>query len=218
MVEYLKQINMSDKQKTRYSASFTAGSLLHKETTVLLPLIQSDQREENIRQEIKNNQYLKINSESARKRTVAEIIKRVQNTDHVFWTRYEESTIEEQKMMLFYLCLKTYTLMFDFHFNVTLKQWNSSSRNVDPYFYQMEIEEIASHDEIVYNWTDITKQKTISVYMRILRDIKLINRQNELQQVNMNDNFWHYFVNSRGLWFLDAALLNTQDKERIMRL
>jgi len=209
---------MSDKKKTRYSASFTAGSLLQKETTVLLPLIQSDQWEEKIREEIRNNQYLHINSESARKRTVAEVIKRVQNTNQTFWSQYVDSSLVEQKMMLFYLCLKTYPLMFDFHFNVTLKQWNSSSRTVEPYFYQMEIEEIAAHDEVVYNWTDKTKQKTISVYLRILRDLKFINRENQLQQVYLEENFWHFFVSNSKLWFLDAALLSNYDKERIMKL
>lgn len=209
---------MSNKPITRYSASFTAGSLLHKETTALLPLIQSDQREQKMREEIRNNQYLHINSESARKRTVTEVIKRIQNTNQSFWALYMNSSIEEQKLLLFYVCLKTYPLMFDFHFDVTLKQWNSSSKTVDPYFYQMEIEGIAAHDEAVDKWTDQTKRKTITVYLRILKEVKLLNTQNQLQPIHMENSFWQFFMSSRELWFLDACLLSTHEKERIIQL
>lgn len=203
---------------TRYTASFTAGSLLYEETSALLPLILSDQREQKMRQEIKNNQYLHINSESARKRTISEIIKRVQNTDRNFWSFYMSSSIDEQKLLLFYVCLKTYPLMFDFHFNVTLKQWNSSSQTIEPYFYLMELEEISARDEVVYGWTDSTKRKTVSVYMRIIKEIKMLTIENQLHPVHMDDHFWQFFVSNRATWFLDAILLSVHDKERIMQL
>lgn len=209
---------MSNSPITRYSASFTAGGLLHKETSALLPLLLSEQREQQMREEIKQNQYLRINSESARERIGREIIKRVQRTDKPFWDFYMESSIEQQKMLLLYLCLTTYPLMFDFHFNVTLKQWNSSSKAVDPYFYQMEIERIATHDEVVDKWADRTRRNAISVYLRMLKEVRMLNEQNQLQPIHIEDRFWQFFVSGRELWFLDAALLHKQEKERIMRL
>ena len=209
---------MADKEKSRYSASFTAGSLLHKETSVLLPLLQSEDAEQSIREEIKNNQILHINSESARKRIVFEVIKRIKSVDTSFWDFYAASTEEEQKLLLFFLCLKTYPLMFDFHFNVTLKQWNSSSQAVDSYYYQMEIEEIGTRDEFVAEWTEMTKKKAVGVYLRILQDIKLRNNQNQLQAIDMQDDFWHFFVSCREVWFLEACLLSNERKERLMQL
>lgn len=203
---------------SRYSASFTAGSLLHKETSALLPLILSDNAEKLIRDEVNRNELLLINSESARKRTVHEIIKRFKQGETAFWRHYATSNDQQQKTLLFYLCLKSYALMFDFHINVTLKQWRSSSRTADPYFYQMEMEEIAARDEKVEGWSDTTKRKAISVYMRILRDINLLNSQNELQPIHFGDEFWKYFVTSNELWFLDACLLDLSERERIMRL
>jgi hypothetical protein len=209
---------MADKGKSRYSASFTAGSLLHKETSVLLPLLQSENVEQSVRAEIKNNRILHINAESARKRIVFEVIKRIKSVDASFWDFYAVSTEEEQKLLLFFLCLKTYPLMFEFHFNVTLKQWNSSSQAVDPYYYQMEMEEIGARDEIVAGWTEITKRKAVGVYLRILQDIKLRNKQNQLQAIDMQDDFWHFFVSCQEVWFLDACLLSNERKERLMQL
>lgn len=206
----------TETEKSPYTASFTAGSLLHKETTALLTLLQADDAEIRIREEIKNNELLHINSESGRNRIVREVIKRIEYVDRSVWSFYASCSDEEQKMLLFYVCLKTYLLMFDFHFNVTVRQWNSSSRSVDPYFYQMELGEIAARDAYVDGWKDLTKQKAISVYLRILKDVKLLNANNELQSVYMNDRIWKYFVQHGELWFLDACLLSNQEKERII--
>ena len=200
-----------------YSASFTAGSLLYKETTALLPLLLSDNSGLLIKEEIKQNNLLKINSEKARERTVSEIQKRLSFVDHYFWEYYSERQEKEQKLMLFYLCMKTYKLMFDYHFNVTVRQWNSSNPVIEPFLYQMELNEISGKVDLVYNWTNSTKEKTISVYIRILKDIELLNtRTLRLKSVTIEGDFWNYFIKQRELWFLDACLLNPITKKNIM--
>ena len=209
---------MSKNIQSRYSASFTAGSLLHKEITALLPLLQAENAEEVVRDEIKKNELLHINSESARKRIVYEIFKRTQSVEQEFWPFYGNSNQGEQKLLLFYLCLKTYPLMFDFHFNITVKQWNTSSQLIEPYYYQMELEEIAIRDETVDKWTDTTKRKAISVYLRILKEIRLIDDNNKLRSINMSELFWRFFVSNKKYWFLDACLLSNSEKERMMTL
>lgn len=200
-----------------YSASFTAGSLLYKETTALLPLLLSKNSGQLIKEEIKQNNLLKINSEKARKRTVCEIQKRLSYVDHTFWEYYSVRQEKEQKLMLFYLCLKTYKLMFDYHFNVTLRQWNSSTPIIESFLYQMELNEISGKADLVYNWTDSTKEKTISVYMRILKDIDLLSSKTlRLKPVAIAGDFWNFFVKLRELWFLDACLLNPITKKHII--
>lgn len=200
-----------------YSGSFSSGSLLYKETNAILPLLLSGNSEILIKQEIQQNNLLKINSESARKRTVAEIVKRFSHTQTSFWGFYINRNEEEQKLLLFYLCLRVYRLMFDFHFNVTIKQWNSSTPIVEPYLYQMELNEIAGRDEKVYNWTDLTKAKVISVYMRILKDIDMLDPKSfRLKSINSDEQFFSYFIKIKEVWFLDACLLNSQIKKQII--
>lgn len=207
---------MLEKKNSSYSASFTAGSLLHRETSVLLPLLQSENAEV-IREEIKNNKLLHVNSESARKRIIFEIIKRTKSVEQSFWHFYANSIEEEQKILLFYICMKTYNLIFDFHINVTVKQWYSSSQIVEPYFYRMELDEIAAQDEHVDRWADITKQKTISVYLRMLKEIKMLDN-GSLRSINLGEAFWRFFVKNGESWFLDACLLGGDEKERIVNL
>ena len=203
--------------QTAYSASFTGGSLLFKETTCLLPLLLSDQSEILIIEEIKNNNLLKINSESSRKRIVSEITKRISFVNKDFWQLYNGKNAYEQKLLLFYVCLKTYKLMFDFQFNVTIKRWNSSSRQIDPYFYRMEIDEIAIKDKEVEGWSDITKGKLISVYLRILKEIGMLDaKSNILSFIEAENDFWVYFIKNNETWFLDACLLSIRQKQMII--
>ncbi|MBT7901144.1 MAG: DUF1819 family protein, partial [Candidatus Marinimicrobia bacterium] len=58
--------------ESKYSASFTAGALLYAETIVLLKYLNDDNIS-NITEQIKTNTLLKTNSESSRKRIIAEI-------------------------------------------------------------------------------------------------------------------------------------------------
>lgn len=201
-----------------YTGSFAAGSLLHNETNAILPLLLSEHSTDFLKQEIQQNKLLKINSESARKRTVMEIVKRFSVTNKSFWDFYITRNEEEQKLLLFYQCLRVYRLMFDFHFNVTIKQWNSSTPEVEPYHYQMELNEIAGRDEKVYKWTDLTKSKVISVYMRILKDVNMLDPKTyRLKSIIVSDeSFFSYFIKAKDLWFLDACLLLSQSKKQII--
>ena len=72
---YKRQLDNSTHTST-YSASFTAGSLLHRETTSILHLLEAENTQELLKSEAKNNQYIQINSEKSRKRVIAEINKR----------------------------------------------------------------------------------------------------------------------------------------------
>ena len=203
--------------KSPYSASFTAGSLLYKETTALLPLLLSDDAELLIKEEIKQNNILRINSETSRKRTVSEIIKRTSFTDTSFWNYYSSRSESEQKLLLFYLCLKVYKLMFDFHFNVTVPQWKSSVQEVDNYLYQMELSNISGKDEFVDSWKEKTRKDTISVYKKILKDVHLLDADGvTLKSIIAKDDFFQWFIKNQERWFLDACLLSATRKEYLM--
>lgn len=203
--------------KSPYSASFTAGSLLYKETTALLPLLLSDDAELLIKEEIKQNNILRINSETSRKRTVSEIIKRTSFTDTSFWNYYSSRSESEQKLLLFYLCLKVYKLMFDFHFNVTVPQWKSSVQEVDNYLYQMELSNISGKDEFVDSWKERTRKDTISVYKKILKDVHLLDADGvTLKSIIAKDDFFQWFIKNQERWFLDACLLSATRKEYLM--
>ncbi|HHU27151.1 MAG TPA: DUF1819 family protein [Bacteroidales bacterium] len=191
-----------------YSASFTAGSLLHRETTSILHLLEAENTQELLKSEAKNNQYIQINSEKSRKRVIAEINKRYAVVKPDFWEYYKTRNVKEQKAMLFYICLRCYKLMFDFHFNVTVKKWLSSTQSVEPFLYRMELSEISGRHQNVNNWSQNTKDKTISVYLRVLKDIGMLNGKTmELKPLLLTDELMQFFAGRNEFWFFDACLL-----------
>jgi hypothetical protein len=200
-----------------YSASFTAGSLLWREFVALLPLLVSPQSQSLLKEEIEKNNYLKINAESSRKRVIAEIQKRYIVVDSGLWDFFAGKCEREQKLLLFYVCLKTYKLLFDFHFHVTLTLWRSSNPVVDPFVYQMELNEIGGKDDFVYGWSDETKQKCISVYLKMIKDIDMLHPETlQLNKIYAANGFFQYFVSICEPWFLDACFLSEADKNQII--
>ncbi len=203
--------------KSPYTISFSIGGLLHREISAVLPLFCSEQANELIREEIKQNNVLQINSEAARKRIVGEIRKRITTKDTRFWQLFSQSSEEDQKILLFYVCLTTYKLVFDFHFEVTLSIWNSSSSVVDAYLYKMELDEIGGNDQFVFDLSDVSKKKAISSYLRMLKELKLLDTtSNQLKSVTPSAEILNYMVKNREFWFLDACLLSAQTKTQLI--
>ncbi|KAA6328556.1 hypothetical protein EZS27_022558 [termite gut metagenome] len=204
-------------RNSTYSASFTAGSLLWREFVALLSLLKNPQSQWLLKEEIEKNKCIKINAESSRKRVIAEIQKRYVTMGSGFWNFFVNRNEAEQKPLLFYVCLKAYKLLFDFHFHVTLPLWRSSNLVVDAYLYQMELNEIGGKDDFVYGWSDTTKQKCLSVYLKMIKDIDMLHPETfQLNKIYAANNFFQYFVSVREPWFLDACFLSEADKNQII--
>jgi len=197
--------------KSKYSAAFTAGALLLHEFNSIIPFISGDNLLTLIQAEVKENNFLSIKTESARRRIVQEMLKRVENAPADFWVFYQKIPEAEQKLSLFYLCLKTYYLLFDFHFEVTVPKWKLHASELDNYDIQMRLDRIASADETVYNWAAQTKEKVISRYRKILTESGLMQRDQLIQPLSIRNEFWHYFIALNEPWFIEACFHNLNE-------
>ena len=122
-----------------------------------------------------------------------------------------ECNEEEQKLALFFLCLQSYSLLMDFHVEVTLKKWRAMSLSLERFDLQMRLDEIASFDEKVDGWTELTKSKTIEIYLRILSDIGLLKEGQLTKPAPIEPDFWHYFIIHGEAWFIEACFF-TKDQ------
>lgn len=199
-----------------YSASFTAGGLLYPEICALLDILMSDDRENLLQKELEENKLLKINSEKSRKRIIHEIKKRLKKTDIVFWDYFKNHTEKEKRLLLFYLSLKTYRLVFDFHFNVTVEKFKGGISKLDPYYYQMWMDQMASTRPEVDKWATSTRKKLISVYLVMLKAAGMV-KEMVLSPVHVEDNFWCYFIEKNDPWFLEACLLKEDTRKRLIK-
>lgn len=203
------------KYNSPYTAALTGGGFLFEETNILLPLLQSEDREALLKEEALNNNLLHINSETSRKRNIAEISRRYDAMPVAFWEEYKQMTEEDQQIAIFFVILKTYKICFDFQINVTMRKWNGISKSLGHDDLMMEFNEIAANDEFVDSWSEATQKKVASAYLTILRKVGMLDNANELHTVECSN--FNYYVSIGEQWFLEACLLQPYQIDNIKR-
>lgn len=194
-------------KSNKYDANFTAAGILYHEFVVLKELLLSENFNERIKIEEEQNDYIGVATNSARKRIISEIKRRYNNAPLDFWTHFFEWNEIEQKLALFFLCLKTYPLVLDIHFEVVLKKFKTGNK-LNPYDIQMRMDEIASIDEEVSKWSDSTLKKINVQYRKAIKDIGIYNGTSLIRESKANTLFWNYFKNNNESWFLEACFIN----------
>lgn len=204
-----------NKIKSPYTAAITGGGFLYEETCILLPLLQSGNRESLLKDEALNNRLLQINSETSRKRNITEVSRRYDAMQSSFWEEFVKMDEDNRKVALFFVILKTYKICFDFHINVTIRKWNSISKRVELEDLMMEFNEISANDEFVDSWSDATKKRVASAYLTILRKIGMIGQDNSLNAISCSN--WEYYIQTGEMWFLEACLLQPYQLDNIKK-
>lgn len=140
-----------------YSASFTAASMAFYEMNAVIPYLLEDSSRVMIKRLEEDASILRIQSLTARKRTVSEIVKRYKTMPASFWVSYLQLDEQAQRLDLFFVILKTYKLLFDFQINYLLDKYNSASPVFSSDEVLIALNEIGANDELVDGWTDETK-------------------------------------------------------------
>lgn len=203
------------KIESPYTAAITGGGFLFEETNILLPLLQSDDREALLKDEKINNRLLKMNAETSRYRAIMEIARRYDAMPSAFWSDYQAMSTDDQQVALFFVILKTYKICFDFHINVTMRKWNSISKSVVYDDIEMEFNEVSANDEFVDSWSDKTKRKVASAYLTVLRKVGLLDQNDQLHPLSASN--FDYYITIGEQWFLEACLLQPYQIDNIKK-
>jgi hypothetical protein len=196
------------KQNSPYTATITGCAFLFNEFLRVLPLLMAPNSDELLKEEKKNNRILQVNSEKARQTFLNEFKRRYKSVPASFWIAFLDKSEKTQRAYLLYTILKTYKLVFDFHFNVTVKHWNSVNRTLRKNDIMMEFSEISLRDEFVDGWTNNTKDRCASQYLTILRQSGLLQEKtDELHAIHLDLSDYEYYIRSGEEWFLEACLL-----------
>ena len=202
-------------KESPYTAAITGGGFLFTETNALLPLLQSPDRESLLKDEKLNNRLLQINAETSRYRAIMEIARRYDAMPVSFWNDYLAMNEADQQVALFFVILKTYKICFDFHINVTMRKWNSISKQLVYEDIEMEFSEVSARDEFVDSWSDKTKRKVASAYLTVLRKVGILDKEDNLHPLSAS-NFDYYITNGEQ-WFLEACLLQPYQIDNIKK-
>ena len=196
------------KQNSPYTATITGCGFLYYEFLRILPLLMSEDSARLLKEEIDNNLLFQVNSQKARLRFLAEFKRRYNALPISFWNDFFKMNELSQRAGLLYVILKTYRLIFDFHFNVTVKRWNSVDQRLCKTDIMMELSDLSSRDPFVDSWTDNTKSRCASQYLTILRQAGLLQEKtNKLLPIHLAPADYEYYIRSGEEWFLEACLL-----------
>jgi hypothetical protein len=199
---------------SKYSVSFTAGTLLLKESLHIIPLLLNED-EAGIQEEIKTGQLTGINAESSRERKIREIRKRFGKIDKAIWEQFLIVSTIEQSVLLYFSCLKTYQLLQDFHIEVLLDKWSRYDLEVtrEDYFTFL-FKKSDEHPEVL-EWTDSTQSKMISMAKLMLKETGIL-QNGKIQPLYLSSNFWEVFVKFGELWFLEAMFLSIDEIRNLL--
>jgi hypothetical protein len=204
---------MNVKVNNPYLISFTAGGLLYEEFISLYPYL-NDAKINSISGEIKTNVLLQTNSQAARQRIIQEVKKRYHSVNKIAFSDFDTFNQNEQKIFLFYTCLKTYSIIFDFIFDVVVEKWLSRDIDVNAGDVLYFLDKKTSNHLEIDQWTATTKQKVATVMIRMLKEVGIL-RDAKIMALDASDEYWNYFVKIGEPWFLQACLLNKERRDQI---
>ncbi len=207
---------MPNKNNSPYSAAVTGCGFMFDEMNSILPLLMHPDGKEKIKEEIVKNEYLKMNTEKTRKRAMAEFVRRYNAVPASFWEAYLQMSEEAKLIAMFFVLLKTYRILFDFHINVTVNNWQHVSQSVDLDDIKVCINDIAANDEFVDSWSDETKRRVGSFYLTFLRRIGMLGpNSTKLVPLSLPAEDFAFYIKCGEDWFLDACLLQPYEINNI---
>ena len=195
-----------NKELSKYDANFTAGGLLLNEFRALEGMLLGDSFIKEIDIEEESNRVIGIATMSARKRIIAEIKRRNSIAPIGFWNHFFQWDELEMKFGLLYLCFKTYPLIIDIHIEVALKKFKTGN-TMNAYDVQMRMDEIASKDDHVSQWSISTLEKINVQYRKSIKDAGLYDGSNLIRPLKISPTFWQYFEDIHEGWFLTACFI-----------
>lgn len=199
---------------SKYSVAFTAGALLHQEFVLIVPLLLHEDKEA-IKEEIRTGTLTGINAESSRKRKVSEIQKRYKAVDKSVWELFVNVDEQKQRVLLYYVCLKTYQLLQDFHIDVLLEKWKRYDLEVSKNDYSSFLFKKSDDNPEIIEWTDQTINKVISTARLMLKETG-ITVNDKLQQIDQPDKFWSFFIQLNEFWFLELMFMTVDEIKSII--
>ncbi len=196
----------------KYTASFTAGALLFEETDAVIKFFQTHSLGDS-KKLIESNEFLKINSINSRKRRVQEILKRIETVPIDYWEFYNNlTTKDEKKVFLYFVCLKKYILIRDFHLEIVINKWRLLDSNLNKADILRFLKWASEKHPEIDEWTASTIDKIAQIIILMLKETNLL-LNGKLKKVHLNQDFWPFFWNHGESWFLEAMLLSKEERE-----
>lgn len=189
----------------KYNLAFTAGALLFGEAILYINSIHdfTDYCEGN---EIVNMMSISTNSESSKKRLKSELDKRLKNLNSEYLEVFSNSSITDQKVILFLAVCKTYTIIRDFMLEVVYEKWKNFNNDLQTYDFQYFLSMKLSSTEID-KISEKSRYKLSQVAILMLKNVGLFIN-GKILSVTPSLNLLQILEKNNDEWFLNCLLIN----------
>jgi len=195
-----------------YSTTFAAGTLLHDETLQVLEEVDAGMSLEEVEPDV-----LDINSRAGRERRFQEVKRRLDPIEPEIWEDFLRCSPTEQRVVLYYACMKTYDLVADIHMNAVLSAWRSITQELHRSDIQRFLDDQADAHPEIDEWSESTHDKVQQVVRKMLREVGLL-KDDRLQRLPLPRSFWTRFVRVGDVWFLEAMFLSKDERSAVVDL
>ena len=202
-------------QKSPYSAAFTGCGFMLDEMLALLPLMLAPDAEERLKSEISGNKLLFIGKTKTRDRMITEFRRRFKSVSRTFWDWFQSLPRESQPGALFFVLLKTYYFLLDIQLKVVLPLSRSACNRISKADVMMRLNDIAASDDFVESWSGQTKDRVCSGVLSFLRSAGMLGDDDVIRPLKLRDEDFAHFIAIGEGWFLEAAMLQPFEIERI---
>lgn len=189
----------------KYNLAFTAGALLFDEAVMYINSIQDFTRYLD-RSELVSMMSIPTNSESSKKRIKSELDKRLKNLDAGYLKTFAESSISDQKAILFLAVCKTYTIIRDFMLEVVYSKWKNFDNDLLTYDFQYFLSTKLSSEEID-KISEKSRYKLSQVAILMLKNVGVFVN-GKIIPVVLSDNLLQLLEKNNDAWFLNCLLIN----------
>ena len=204
-------------QSSPYSAAFTGCGFMLDETVALLPALQSPDADGLLRAEVETNHLLQLGKSKTRLRMITEFKRRYAAMPPSFWKWFLTLDRAGQTIALYYCLMRTYLLVKDVHLNVFLPCLKSANPTVVKADVERHICQIAAMDDFVASWSDETKGKIAGSCLSFLRNVGMLNGDDELKPVFVPDGLAAHFMSRGESWYLESLGMPLYEINRIKK-
>jgi hypothetical protein len=155
-------------------------------------------------------------AESTQKRNASEIVKRLRSVPKAIWREIPALPSKERRIALYYLILKSHAFFFDFHMEVLLQKWRVMDRTFSKDQVIRFIEENMDDHPEMESWSEESKGRISRTVKLLLEQIDMLDESQKLQSIKASISLWELFIKEGETWFLEAMLLNKQERERLI--
>ena len=172
-----------------YKLSFTAGSLLIKESVVLAELYLKISDWEQVKIEAFQQNTLQTRTQSSAKRTIREVCHRLKALTGDELNLLVEGPPQEQASILWVATCRYYRFIAEFASDVIREKFISMSTRLEEedfdFFFNKKAE---CHDELE-DLQQVTRNKLKQVTFRMLREAGIVTRENNILPAILSPNF-----------------------------